>query len=279
MKKLAILLTACLPVCVLAWCAPGLAAQNSPAAASQPAATMSPDANAAKARALLNQMVQALGGQRWLSVQNRYVAGRIAAFYQGRPTGDNVQYWQWSTAQATRIDLSDKSHDKIRWVQIYRNGQCREITWQGNKPMLPKVCAAFNRMHNHSVESAVAWMKDPGTLLLYEGQKLVETHLADQVTLLNDRNDGLTLRLDVQTHLPLSCSWTWRDPVYHDKDNEVEEFADYHPIDGLPTPFSISFIRNGELTQQRFLFNAGYNVPLPPDGFDLNALTAKIVRH
>ena len=41
--------------------------------------------NAAQARAALNAMVQALGGQAWLNMQNMERQGHIAAFFQGNP--------------------------------------------------------------------------------------------------------------------------------------------------------------------------------------------------
>ncbi len=32
------------------------------------------------------------------------------------------------------------------------------------------------------------------------------------------------------THLPLRRSYFWRDPVYKDKNEETEEYDDYHNI-------------------------------------------------
>jgi hypothetical protein len=235
--------------------------------------------NTEKARAALNAMIQALGGERWLTTQVTYVEGSMSAFYEGKPTGVNVRYWEWATPTESRIDLSEKTHDKHNWVQIYTGRQCWEITWQGKKPIAKDVCASAIRRQEHSIETAVrVWMKNPSTLLIYDGQSLAERHLADQVTLLDEGNDAITIQMDAETHLPLSCSWTWRDPVYHDKDTDVEEYAEYHVIDGLPTPFTITRLHNGDLVQQRFILKAAYNVPLPPDGFDIDAIAAKVVK-
>ena len=41
--------------------------------------------NAAQARAALDAMVQALGGELWLNINNMVRHGHIAAFYQGNP--------------------------------------------------------------------------------------------------------------------------------------------------------------------------------------------------
>ncbi len=46
-------------------------------------------------------------------------------------------------------------------------------------------------------------MKDPNTILIYEGQHLAERHLAEQVTLISPQNESITILMDAQTHLPL----------------------------------------------------------------------------
>ena len=93
----------------------------------------------------------------------------------------------------------------------------------------------YLRRRDHSIEMAVkVWMKDPNTILVYEGQQMAERHLAEQVTLISPQNEAITILMDIQTHLPLQRSFEWRDPVYHDKNTDTEEYDDYHTIDGLP---------------------------------------------
>jgi hypothetical protein len=256
-------------------------APDSPPASIANEATPSDNASAAKARGLLNAMVQALGGDRWLNLQNVFTQGRIAAFYQGKPTGGTTQYWDWRTADNERLDLDEKTHDRVRWVQIFTPTTCWEVTYRGKRPLQKLTpsddpCGDAIRRHDHSIEAAVRWMKQPDTVLLYEGQQMAERRLADQVTLLNSNNDSITILMDADSHLPLKRTYFYRDPVYKDKNQEDEEYDDYHPVDGLPVPFSITRLHNGDMTQQRFVFKAGINVPLPADGFDPDALAQKI---
>lgn len=249
---------------------------DAPPTSSVAATAPSQDPSAAKARAVLDAMVQALGGERWLNQQNREVEGRIAAFYQGKPTGATIRYWEWTTPTAERIDLTEAKKDKHNWTQVFTGGQCWEVTFRGKNPIPKDQCAAANRSHDHSIDAAVrVWMKDPSTILMYEGQSLAGRHLAQQVTLLNAENDSITIQVDADTHLPLSRSWSWRDPVYKDKNEDAEEYDDYHVINGLPTPFTITRTHNGDETQQRFVFKVAYNVALPPNGFDADAIAAR----
>ncbi len=235
------------------------------------------DSSSKKARAALNAMVAALGGDTWLNQQNSYVEGRIAGFYQGKPTGATVRYWDWRTLNDERIDLTEGKSDKHDWTQIFTGKDCWEITFRGKNPLPKDQCAEAIRRHDHSIEVAVhVWMKDPSTILMYEGQSLAERHLAEQVTLLNADNDSITIQIDAQSHLPLRRTYYWRDPLYKDKNQETEEYDDYHDIEGIQTPFAVTRLHNGDMTGQRFIFKAAYNVPLPPNAFDADAEAARI---
>jgi hypothetical protein len=276
-----------IPIALISLCAGSLAAQSTapaPDAPPTPSAvpTITAQSGSDKARAALNAMVQALGGDRWLNEQNIYITGRIAAFYQGKPTGATIQYWDWKTPTMERLDLDEKSHDQHNWVQVFAPKGCWEVTYKGVQPMKKESedndpCGEAARRYNHSVEMAVkVWMKDPSTVLLYEGRSMVERRMAEQVTMLNANDDSITLLMDAETHLPLRRTYYWRDPVYKDKNQEDEEYDDYHMVDGLPTPFSITRLHNGDMTVQRYVFKAAYNVDLPPGIFDLDAIAAKI---
>ncbi len=232
------------------------------------------DQNQQKARTALNAMIQALGGQRWLSLTTAMQKGGTFGFYQGKPTGAIADYTEFRKfPDQSRIELG-KKHNV---VEIFTGDEGWEVTYKGKKPLPKDQVEDYIRRRDHSIEVAVrVWLKDPKTMLIYGGQNLVERHLADQVTLLNAENDSITIQMDAETHLPLRRSWQWRDPLYKDKNTDAEEYDDYHDVGGIPTPFTVSRFHNGDETNQRFLQRAGYDVPLPPDAFDADKTAAKI---
>jgi hypothetical protein len=120
------------------------------------------------------------------------------------------------------------------------------------------------------------WLKDPKTILVYEGQRMAERHLAEQVTLISAENEAVTIQMDVETHLPLRRSFEWRDPVYKDKNLDAEEYADYHVVDGLPTPFSITRLKGDDMYRQYFLDRVEYNRQLPDDFWNVDAASKRI---
>lgn len=266
--------------------APSLLAQASDipnATTSQP----SPQAQEQRGRQLMDEMVTALGGDAWLNRRDMQFHGRIAAFFQGRPNGMVVEFDAWEQfpeggqAQAERIGfLTDKSMifpgKKIDVVQIWTGGTGYEVTYKG-KTTLPKdQVEDYYRRQAHSIEDVVRhWLKTPGVMVLYDGTSMVERRMADKVTILSANNDAVTIELDSTTHLPLRRTFQWRNATYHDLDEDVEEYDDYHTMQGLPTALTITRYHNGDMTSQRFLTNVQYNTGLPHELFNPDHLLKK----
>ena len=230
--------------------------------------------NAAKAHAALDAMVKALGGDAWLNMKNVEREGHIAAFHRGDPDPGTTlffEYHQWP------------DHDRMEYtkhrdvVQFYIARKGIEVTYRGAKPLPQEQVDDFLRRRDHSIELAVkVWLKDPNTILVYEGQRMAERHMAEQVTLISPENEAITIQLDVQTHLPLTRTFKWRDPLYKDLNTDIEEYADYHDVEGLPTAYSITRMHNDEMARQVFIDKVHYNQDLGPDFWDVAAVAQKI---
>jgi hypothetical protein len=231
-------------------------------------------ANQQKARATLDAMVAALGGQRWLTLTSVMRQGRTSGFYLGKPTGMTAEFYEiQKLPDQSRVELG-KKRDVF---QIVSGDQAWEVTYKGKKEIPQEQMQDLLRRRAHSIENAMrVWLTDPRTVLIYGGQTMVERHLADQTTLIDGNNDSIVIQTDAETHLPLRRTWQWRDPLYKDKNTDAEEYDDYHLVDGLPTAYTITRYHNGDMTNQRFLFRAAYNVPLTPDLFNPDQAAAKI---
>ncbi|MHB1698848.1 MAG: hypothetical protein ACYCSN_01725 [Acidobacteriaceae bacterium] len=249
--------------------APSAPAQAPAASAPQPANDdPTVKANQQKARALLDAMVDALGDLSWETLQDWEQEGRISYFEHGNPTGEITPFWAYHSGTDLDRLVFGKKKDV---VQLFTATAGYEMTYKGRADLPKDQVEDFLRRRAHSVEVvARVWMKDPRTVLIYEGQSQVERRLADRVTLFSASNDSVTLEMDAETHLPLRRTFQWRNPIYKDKDEDVEEYDDYHDIQGFPTPYTITRYKNGDMVSQRFLFSGAYNTGLPPEMFDPN---------
>jgi len=230
--------------------------------------------NARQARAALDAMVQALGGQAWLNMKNQMRQGHVAAFYHGNPDVGTTEFFEYHAwPDHDRIELT--SHRDV--VQLYIGRAGTEVTYKGKAALPQDIVDDYLRRRDHSIETAIKlWLNDPKTILIYEGQRMAERHLADQVTLISAQNEAVTILMDVQTHLPLRRTFEWRDPEYKDKNLDAEEYDDYHLMDGFPTDFTITRFKNGDMTRQYFLSHVKYNQDLPPDFWNVETAVRRI---
>jgi len=233
-------------------------------------------ANEQKGRAALAAMVRALGGERWLALRDSTMSGRVSGFYQGKPTGEINDYFDYRRyPDQERLEVGKKRDV----VEFFLKNEGWEVTYRGKKALPKDIVDDRLRRLDHSVETAIrVWLKDPQTIVIFDKQSLVERHLADQVTLISPSNDSITIEMDSQTHLPLRRTFQWRDPLYKDKNTEAEEYDDYHTVDGIATPYTTTRFHNGDMTSQRYLYkdHIAYDTNIPDSLFDVDAAAAKI---
>ena len=245
-------------------CLASLQGQQSPSA--KPAGEA--QSNQQKARTLIDQMIQALGGQAYLTAQDYYAEGRSGTFHNESLVGSGLYYRFWKWPDKDRIELT-KQRDI---VQLFVGDRVYELTYKGIQPIVlekdDKMRLAVVRRH-YSLENVLReWLNEPGILLLDEGPGLSEGHLAEKITIINAKNESVLLLVDPTTHLPLEKRFTTRDPRYRDRDEEVTIYGNWKEIQGINTPRMTLIKRNGETISQQIILNITYNTHPPDSLFD-----------
>lgn len=240
---------------VVCLCVASLYGQQNPAA--PPAVTE--QSNQQKARAVIAQMIQALGGQTYLTVQDSYAEGRSGSFHNETLEGYGLYYRFWKWPDKERTELT-KQRDI---VELYLGPQAYEITYKGIRPLDPqkdeKLGQALLR-RRYTLEMVLRqWLTEPGVLLLDEGPGISEGHLAEKITIMNSKNESVTLYVDPTTHLPLEKRFSTRDPRYRERDEERTIYGDWKLIQGVNTPRITVTKRNGETLSQQIILNITYN--------------------
>ena len=239
--------------------APNATAAPTTASSQNTSGSQSPapqDASSRKARALIDECIQALGGQAWLTVQDMEQQGRTYGFYHGQPNSLGTPFWRfWKFPDKDRIELT-KQRDVI-YLHVGDKGY--EITYKGTATEEPDVTADFVRRQQHSLEVVLRqWLSAPGTALFYDGPAVAEQRQSDSVTIMNAENDAVTLFLDINTHLPIKKTFTWRDKDRY-RNEEAEVYDNWRPVQGITTAHSTLRVKNGDITNQRFLTTVKYN--------------------
>jgi hypothetical protein len=234
---------------------------------SKSAPAISPDQeNARKAKAIIDQALQALGGQTYLTIRDHEQQGRGYGFHHGQPTGGGSVFWSFTEfPDKERVEIT-KERDI---AELYVGNKAWEITYKGPRPLDPKDLDEYLRRRRFSLETVLrTWINDPGVVLLYEGAANAAQHPASQITIINAQNESVTLYFDTDTHLPVKKSFSWRDPVDRQKNIEEEVYENYRPVSGVMAPFNITRYFNGDMASQRFLNSVTINQGLDPAMFD-----------
>jgi hypothetical protein len=227
------------------------------------------DENSRKARALVEQAIQALGGPAYLTIRDREQQGRGYSFHHGRPSGGGNVFWSfWEFPDKERVEIT-KERDI---AELYVGNKGYEITYKGARPIDEKDLVDYLRRRRFSLDTLLrTWVKDPGVIFLFEGNAIAAQHPALQVALINAKNESVTLYFDVDSHLPVKKSFEWRDPVDRQKNLEEEIYENYRPISGVMVPYNVTRYFNGDMASQRFLNSATINQGLDQAMFDPNS--------
>ena len=154
-------------------------------------------------------------------------------------------------------------------VYIYRGDQGFEITYKGTRTDDPKTVSDYVRRRQYSLDWVLReWLHEPGIALFYEGSAVAAQKDTQQVTIMNSRNQAVTLNIDSSTHLPVKKTFSWRDPTDKQRNIEDEVYDNYRPVAGIMTPFSVTRFYNGDMSNQRFLNSVEYNKGLSDTLFE-----------
>jgi hypothetical protein len=225
--------------------------------------------NVRQARALLEQAIQALGGQTFLNIHDMQQQGRTYGFHLGRPTGAGALFWRF-------VEYPDKERLEVTKQRdvayVYSGDKGYEVTYKGAHAMEKKDLDDYLRRRRFSLETMLrVWINDPTVALFYDGNAMAGNVPAQQVTLINARNEAVSLSFDLDSHLPIKKSYKWRDPVDKERNTEEEVYDNYKPVQGVMTPYSFTRYYNGDMQSQRFINSVQFNQGLNPAMFEANS--------
>jgi hypothetical protein len=273
-------------IAIFLLCALG-AAQTAPPppAIAQPAVKLNDSDNARQARALLDRTIQSLGGQPYLTYENRSETGRYYPLYHGRTNSTGIPYNYYVEypdkdrfevihmkdihVLPGTIDVGHVKTNKVESSLIHNGDKGYETTYKGTAAQDKLDLENYLRRRQHSLEWVFRkWIRDPNVAWFYDGQSVVDGKECEGVTLLNSQNDSVSVYLDQNSHYPVKISYSWRDPKDKQMNVEDEIYDSYKLVQGIWTPHSITRYFNGETSQQRFVNTASYNLKLPDSMFE-----------
>jgi hypothetical protein len=227
------------------------------------------DENSRKAKAIIEAGIDALGGPAYLSIRDREQHGRGYTLHHGRSSGNGVIFWSFTQfPDKERVELTPERDV----TELYIGNKGYEITYKGVHPIEEKDLTDYLRRRKFSLDTVLrTWVNDPGVILIYQGFANAAQHPADEVTLIDTRDESVTLDFDIDSHLPVRKSFSWRDPVDKQKNLEEEVYENYRRFGGVMVPYNVTRFFNGDMSSERFMFDVSLNQGLDQAMFDPNS--------
>lgn len=231
-----------------------------PGARAQQAEDMMPAESAAKAKALIQQMIAALGGATYLNVHDTTCAGHLGDFGH---SGDLDGFEHF--IDYTQPPFKDRQENlpKRNIIAVFNGDKGWTLDRGGVSEAAASDVARFQEDTKIDLDNLLRHrIHEKGMEFRYGGQDIVELKEVDWVELVDSDNRTIRIAIARDTHLPIEKVVEIRDPRTQLKSNETEYYSLYHPIDGVETPFQITRDRNGTKVFQVFFDKCQYNTGL-----------------
>ncbi|HXL21238.1 MAG TPA: hypothetical protein VOA78_02130 [Candidatus Dormibacteraeota bacterium] len=254
--------------------------------------TMMPEANQAKARQILKDAVEEMGGPAYLSVRQRECAGRRAQFgHAGELSGyiEFKDYWEYP--DKTRTEYVAKGHNSILGFVLgidgldisgggtiitqYNGNEGWVMDKAGVEDMPATSIADFQELAKRNTDNLLRLrLKEEGVTVRYAGPDIVDLKPVEWVEIRDQEQRVFRLAVEKSTHLLVRSVATITDDAsgQAERTDESTIYSNYQRVGGLYVPLQISRERNGRKTYQAFLNSCNYNPGLPEDFFTKAAL-------
>jgi hypothetical protein len=248
----------------------GAALATLPRAEAQDSAVLMPDQSAAKAKQILQDAIQALGGQTYLNVRDVTCTGNIGQFdHAGEVTG----YGKFVDYSMPPDKERQENLPKRNIIEIYNGKQGWVLDRGGVSDAPTSDLQEFQEDNLKDIDNILRHrIHEPGMIFRYAGPDIVQLKQADWVELVDSDNRTIRIAFAESTHLPIQEIVEMRDPKTQLDSKETDYFSDYHAVQGIQTPFQLERDRNGMKIFQAFFARCDYNTNLSESLFSKESL-------
>jgi hypothetical protein len=263
----------------------GLTTASGMPAGAQPGQELMPDQSAAKAKAVLRQVIATLGGSAYLNVRDSDCEGRVAQFGS---SGDLMGFTSfrdlWLLPSKERIEyLSKGEHTVLAFllgadglsishggvlITVFDGDQGWILDKSGvidqpgdvTKNFAEQVKSGMNVMLRSRINEDGVEFRDTGT-------DIVDLKEVEWIEFSDRDHRALRMAVEKSTHLPLRWVVEKRDPDTRERTEIATSYTQFISLDGVLTPLSITRTQNGRRVTQTYLSSCKYNSNISPQLF------------
>jgi hypothetical protein len=229
-----------------------------------------------RGKRVVQEALEALGGDAFLQMQDRVESGRAYSFYREQLSGLSVakictRYLAPMPGQIAVREREAFGKDGSDAVLLTENGAW-EVSWRGARPLEEERYANYKDSTLRNIFYILRQrLSEPGMAFYSQGMDLFEYKPVEIVDITDSDGRTVTVYFDQLTKLPARQMFRRRNPQFKDFDTETTIFGKYHDIGGVKWPYDIRRERNGEKTFEMFAESVEINKDLKDNLFTLPA--------
>ncbi len=229
-----------------------------------------------KGRELINKALAALGGDKFLHMQNRVETGRIYSFFHDELSGlgiarDYVEYGPYDPAHGLALRLREVLGKKQDYSYLFLADQAWDITFRGARPIPDENWQRYARTTQNDVFYILRYrLNEPGMQFDYVGTDIYVGRHIEVLDITDAKDQTVRVYLDHNTLYPIHQSFNWLDADTKQHDDEVTDYDKFRDAgDGVMWPFVIQRFRNGYKVYELYADSVQVNQSIPARTFEL----------
>jgi hypothetical protein len=211
-----------------------------------------------KAQALLDQTIQALGGQTFLSFKTLTTSGRSFSITNEETTG--------FVTFDSQVEYPDKRRfaygsGKKKPIVLINNGDgAWEVDRMGLTHQFPEQARRWKITNAYSLENLLRLrIREPGVLIQSAGSDFIENLATQVLDILLPNHVDVKLYINKANSLPVRATYRVQNPQTQEWEEYSDVYGDYRSFQGIQTPMHITRFLNDERVSETFRNTAKYN--------------------
>lgn len=217
-----------------------------------------PEQSAAKAKELLQGMIQALGGPAYLNLKDSTCQGRLGSFGHSGALSGYETFWDF-------VKFPDKDRTEFSKKRNIINVSNGNQGWVLDRGGVSEESASQIADHQHDLQVDLDYilryrLNESGMIFRYLGSDIVDLKEADWIEIDDPQGHEIRIAIAKLTHLPIRKEVAGRDPVTHVRNEQVDYYSNFENVDGVQLYFGQTRIQNGMKVFQVFYDPAGCRI-------------------
>jgi hypothetical protein len=241
--------------------------------------TSAPTSAEVRGKRVVDDAVKALGGEKFLQMEDRIESGRAYSFYREQLSGLSIAkiYTAYITVAVGRTgeDLGQRERQAFGKNEdsyvLFREDGAWDVTFRGARELEADRVQRYRDSTLRNIFYLLRQrLQEPGLIIESQSMDVVDNVPVEIVNITDSQDRVIKVFFHQSLKVPVREEWSWRDSKTRERNDEVERFGRYRELKGgVQWPHEITRERNGEKTYQIFSDAVSINQSLTDNIFSL----------